>query len=668
MKAPPLLLGAALLFWGWQTGVVVAGLVMAAVVESPRVTRARWDLSRADFNRVSDMSAVLLVAVVVWQMLANESARAVTGVFQWLPLVLFPLIVCQHYSVAGTVDSSIFFWSQRRRANDGRRPPVPVDLGYPYFALCVLAASAANVRSASYYAGLVVLAAWALWYTRSARYHPAVWIGALALAVAIGYGGHVGLAEVQRVLERRASSWLLEWIRRRDSTDPFRSATALGQIGEVKLTDRIVLRVNAEPTVRAPLLLREAAYNVYASPTWFAVDGGFTPVQPEADGATWVLGPAGGGDRKVTISTYLTRGRGVLPLPAGANRLDSLIVVQLGRNALGAVRVDEGLALVTYGASFGAAGGVEGTPRPADLVIAGAEAAAVASVARELNLAGRRPADAALAIHGFFLGRFRYSRFLRERPVGDSPLADFLLRTRTGHCEYFATATVLLLRAAGIPARYAVGYAVHERSRLEGRFIARARDAHSWAQAWIDGAWRDIDTTPPAWIDSERQAASFWEPVSDLWSWVGFVFSRWRWSERQDRLAGNLGWLLIPLLGLLGWRLYARKRVMRDVTTASMPAARPNPRGADSEFYLVERRLAALAFGREPAEPMSAWLARIEEARLPALSTAELAPLLALHYRHRFDPQGLTPAEREVLRIRARAWLDDHVGSVEDRG
>ena len=42
-----------------------------------------------------------------------------------------------------------------------------------------------------------------------------------------------------------------------------------------------------------------------------------------------------------------------------------------------------------------------------------------------------------------------------------TPLADFLLRTRSGHCEYYATATVLLLRAAGIPARYAHANAVH---------------------------------------------------------------------------------------------------------------------------------------------------------------------------------------------------------------
>ena len=53
------LAGAALLFWGWQTGFLVAGLAMAAVVEARSVVAVRWDFSRTDFNRISDVSAVM---------------------------------------------------------------------------------------------------------------------------------------------------------------------------------------------------------------------------------------------------------------------------------------------------------------------------------------------------------------------------------------------------------------------------------------------------------------------------------------------------------------------------------------------------------------------------------------------------------------------------------
>ena len=42
MKPPPFLLGAALLFWGWQTGFLIVGGLMAVALESPRVIRARW--------------------------------------------------------------------------------------------------------------------------------------------------------------------------------------------------------------------------------------------------------------------------------------------------------------------------------------------------------------------------------------------------------------------------------------------------------------------------------------------------------------------------------------------------------------------------------------------------------------------------------------------------
>jgi transglutaminase-like putative cysteine protease len=320
------------------------------------------------------------------------------------------------------------------------------------------------------------------------------------------------------------------------------------------------------------------------------------------------------------------------------------------------VRVGEGLGLVRYEARFGRAATGDGPPTAADLAIPAREADAVARVMSEVNAGRQSPAEAVNAIRGFFLGRFTYSRFLSGAPVSVSPLEEFLLRTRTGHCEYFATATVHLLRAAGIPARYAVGYAVHEWSPFERRYVVRASDAHSWALAWIDGAWREIDTTPPEWMAEADGALT--RPLTDLWSWLTFGFSRWRWGERDDRLTTSVGWLLVPLLAILGWRLYLRRRV-----TAAPPAPAPSvapARGGDSEFYLVERRLQALTFSRAPGEPLSAWLARIDAAAVPGISVASLSPLLALHYRYRFDPDGLPVAERDALAASARGWLARH--------
>src|SRR4029450_9757241 len=90
----------------------------------------------------------------------------------------------------------------------------------------------------------------------------------------------------------------------------------------------------------------------------------------------------------------------------------------------------------------------------------------------------------------------------------DTPLSNFLRNTHRGHCEYFATATVLLLRKLNIPARYAVGYSVHEASGR--KFVVRERDAHAWCLVWNDqsGLWQDFDTTPASWMAEEGRRAS----------------------------------------------------------------------------------------------------------------------------------------------------------------
>jgi transglutaminase-like putative cysteine protease len=528
----PPLLGIALVFWGWETGLLPVGLVMALALEARVLMQSRWDLGRSDFNRVSDLSAVLLVVMVIYELVASEMARAVTGIIQWLPMVVFPLIACQVYSAAGRVEMAVFFWSTRKQPTTAPA----VDLTPAYFLLCLISASTANARS-TFYVGLVVIAAWALWPARG-RTGVVRWVGAIALAAGLGWAGHLAVAEAQREVERRASVWMLSWIRR--DLDPFRNTTALGELGEIKLSDRVVTRLEASGSVTMPVLLRQASYNVFHAPSWIAVDAAFDPVLPEADGSTWPLLPGVPADGRLTLSAYLPRGRGVLALPNGTTQLDDLMVVSLARNRLGAVRVDDGLGLVRYTAHVPSRAVADVPPKPADLRVPPHEAPAIERVAAELDLSGRSPADVVRTLRAFFLGRFSYSRYLGGGRPGRTALEDFLLTSRAGHCEYFASATVLLLRQAGIPARYTVGYAAHEWSAIERRWLVRSRDAHAWAVAWIDEAWVEVDTTPPEWMPIERGTDSIWQSAADLWEWGSFLISRWRWSERQDRLAGNL--------------------------------------------------------------------------------------------------------------------------------
>jgi hypothetical protein len=358
----------------------------------------------------------------------------------------------------------------------------------------------------------------------------------------------------------------------------------------------------------------------------------------------------------MTVYADLKNGRGILPLPSGTSLIEELRVGAMQRNRLGTVKVQEGAGLVTYRAVFSPGAAHAAPPDDRDLRVPRGDVPVISRIAMELELASQAPHQVLRTLTKYFQEHFRYATAQPERPSTFAPLEDFLLRSRSGHCEYFATATVLLLRQAGIPARYATGYMVQEFSRLENRYIVRAKHAHAWALAYIEGAWRSFDTTPPVWMTLEQQDASWRTGFFDLWSWVVFQASRW-WNAMRSGVRGYLGWLLFPLGALLVLRWYAstrlphlRKRRQSSQSVRSWP-------GQDSEFYALEKRLADLGLVRHPWEPLGRWAERIEAAHLLPVAAETLRAIISLHYRYRFDPDGIGPTERGALRSGVRSWL-----------
>ena len=140
-------------------------------------------------------------------------------------------------------------------------------------------------------------------------------------------------------------------------------------------------------------------------------------------------------------------------------------------------------------------------------------------------------------------------------------------------------------------------------------------------------------------------------------SWLGFQIAKLRW--RQANIQQYIFWALIPvLLVLLGHIIFRRRKKRRSEEAMKRPIARGLWPGLDSEFYQLERKLATRGVPRQMGEPLSEWLERALTA--PALTglRAALQELLGLHYRYRFDPQGLSEAEREALRQKAKTCLD----------
>ena len=136
----------------------------------------------------------------------------------------------------------------------------------------------------------------------------------------------------------------------------------------------------------------------------------------------------------------------------------------------------------------------------------------IPALAREIVARASSDEARALALESYLRRRYGYTTDLPSVEPAD-PLANFLFERRQGHCEYFATAMAVMLRTLGIPSRLITGFQGGAWNPISGWYVVRASDAHSWVEAWIDGAgWRTFDPTPGG------QAA----PQGALWTRVSF--------------------------------------------------------------------------------------------------------------------------------------------------
>jgi len=661
MTTPPLLMAATLLFWGWQTDLIIPAILAALALEGSRRVSFRLNLALRDYYRVWDLCGVLFLAALVIVYTSGKTVGAILTVAQWLPMIFLPIMAAQAYGAMDRLELGVFFLSMRRRktaARETARPPAHVNVSYPYFALLIGSAAAANVRTMGFYAGLIVLSGWALWLTRSRRFSPAVWALWLALAAGAGFAVSAGLNTLQAALDEKFVEWYAKYFQ--SDANPFRTSTAIGEIGELKLSGGILFRVERSGGRADPILLFTSSYNVYRASSWYAYKSPFSSVAPEPNGLTWKLNGEKPVERSVFVSATFRKGKGMLTLPIGAVAVERLPAENMYRNRMGSVMVDGWPGFARYRVRMGKNVSIHGPPDQADLKTPEGLAPVLAGIVAKLELEKKSSRRILADIRKYFLDNFRYSLELESGKEGAAPLADFLIRTRAGHCEYFATATALLLRAAGVPARYAVGYAANEFSWLEKRLVVRSRDAHAWTVAYVDGAWQNFDTTPPVWMEEDGANASSFAPLSDLWSYAVFAFNEWRWSEEESGLKDYIVYLLVPLIALLLWRVFKKPTVARtemEKTTGSYLAAQG---GADSGIYLVEKRLNEMGFRRPAPETFARWIRRLGEDHPGEMFDGVLRDILWLHYRHRFDPAGLAEEEKETMERSVRRWLDAH--------
>ncbi len=119
------------------------------------------------------------------------------------------------------------------------------------------------------------------------------------------------------------------------------------------------------------------------------------------------------------------------------------------------------------------------------------------SLVNQLPAEQRDPYHIAIAFQDYLYraGGFQYNTDVRGLCDGQL-LVDCFLQTKQGYCEYFATAMVMMLRAVGIPARYAVGY-LPGRQQADGSWRVESDAAHAWVEVYFPSfGWVEFDPTP----------------------------------------------------------------------------------------------------------------------------------------------------------------------------
>ena len=298
---------------------------------------------------------------------------------------------------------------------------------------------------------------------------------------------------------------------------------------------------------------------------------------------------------------------------------------------------------------------------------------------RTLALAQQMQADPAVASGGTqalidaALARLRtggYQYTLEPGVYGEHSADEFWFDRKAGFCEHIASAFVLLMRAAGVPARIVTGYQGGERNEVDGYWTVRHSDAHAWSEVWVAGrGWVRVDPTgavspgrvgqfqrlqaPRGMLgnamgavispDMAQRLRATWEAVNNGWNqWVlnytqtrqldllkSLGFESPSWQDLARILAGVVG--TVALLGA-AWALHQRSQHdpwLRLLARAHQRLARA---GLALPASTPPRTMAALAqahFGASAAAPVAQWLLRLEQLRY-APASAHAAHLHAL--------------------------------------
>jgi hypothetical protein len=355
------------------------------------------------------------------------------------------------------------------------------------------------------------------------------------------FGVMIAAASLFFVLPRRAGGYLSGFAPNNQFVSGFSESVELGQIGQIQQSSIVVMHVQiaGDTTGRHILLWRGVALSLFDGRRWQSPEG-FTALLPRF--------------RSYDLQKYGQK------LEAIDSRRPSSLQYRVSMEPIGTnvfffterpteLRGDYGALSMDYnGSIFGGARGlineydavsdISNAP-PDELASAGRNYPPavslnylqlpnldprVTALARQITATATNDFDRATALERFLQSNFAYTLDLGDHIPAD-PVPYFLFERKRGHCEYFASSMAVMLRTLGIPSRIVNGFRGGEFNDLTGSYIVRARDAHSWVEAYFPGhGWVQFDPTPAASFSSStgwRRALLYLDAAKEFWhDWV----------------------------------------------------------------------------------------------------------------------------------------------------
>ena len=336
---------------------------------------------------------------------------------------------------------------------------------------------------------------------------------AISLTIAIA----VGSVGIFFILPRISGGYMSGFSHSNQFLTGFSNEVQLGQIGEIKQSSAVVMRIQIHGDSRGEhqLMWRGVGLSIFDGRRWANPTGRMVVPRP-ADGefqvaralqANRIVAQFAGAERLISYR--------VLMEPIGTNAIFVAPFVttvtgpyrMLSMDSTGSVSTADDRPTSTYQAvSNIAAPTAEALRRapeayPSTLALRYLQLPALdprtRRLAIEVTSGANNAYDKAAALESYLKNNFGYTLRLSKATPRDA-IAEFLFERKEGHCEYFAASMAVMLRSLGIPSRLVNGFRSGQFNDITSSYIIRASDAHTWIEAYFPGnGWVTFDPTPP---------------------------------------------------------------------------------------------------------------------------------------------------------------------------